>query len=80
MSWRSRESRVADPLGGPVLDVVLELVDLVVELVDQVEEALGDVVDEVVDDHRDVLGVAAGGLRRVRFATAAGPHPATCAR
>ena len=44
-----------DPVGGPLLDVVLEIVDRVVDAVDQVEEALRDVVDEVVGDHRDVV-------------------------
>ena len=50
-------------LGGPVLDVILELVDLVVERVDQVEERLGDVVDEVVRVLADRLVGPAGGQR-----------------
>ena len=45
---------------------VLELVDLVVEVVDQIEVALGDLVDEVVDVHADVLVGAARFLRRPR--------------
>ena len=57
-----RREPVPDPLCGPLLDLVFELVDLLVERVDQVEEALGDVVDEVVEDDAGLLLVYAGGL------------------
>ena len=52
-SWRSAQIRARDLLGGPVLDVVLELVDLVVQLVDQGEVTLGDLVDQAVGEHPD---------------------------
>jgi hypothetical protein len=62
---QTREAR-ANPLRVPVLDVVLELVDLDVHIVDEIEEAFGDVVGEMVGDHRDVFRVAAGFLCRRR--------------
>ncbi|HEV2590685.1 MAG TPA: hypothetical protein VGU02_02210 [Gaiellaceae bacterium] len=46
--------------------MVLELVDLVVECVEQVEIPLGDVVDQVVDVHADLLVRAACFLRGLR--------------
>ena len=50
---------VAQPLADHgrrlVGDQVLELVDLLVEIVDEVEVALGHLVDEVIDEHPDLL-------------------------
>ena len=65
-SWRSpRSCRPTSP-GLAFGDEILELVDLVVEAVDQVEVALGDLVDEVVDEHADVFVRLARLLRRSR--------------
>ena len=46
-----RRELLAHARALPVVDVILELVDPVVDPVRQLEVALGDVVDEVVDDH-----------------------------
>ncbi len=51
---------------GVIDDQVLEVVDLVVEAVDEIEVALRDRVDEVVDEHPDVLVRPTGFLRRLR--------------
>ena len=56
----------ADLAGLGVRDEVLELVDLVVEAVDHVEEALGDLVDQVVDEHAHLFVLAARLFRRSR--------------
>jgi hypothetical protein len=47
-------------------DQIFQLVDLIVERVDQIEVALGDLVDQVVDEHADVVVNAACVLRRRR--------------
>ena len=64
-------TQLGDPLAGtfgrPVLDVVFEIVDLLVEGVDQIQVALGDVVDEVVDDLRRRILLAAGFARGARI-------------
>ena len=67
---------LADLLGRPVLDVVVELVDLVVERVDQIEVVLGDLVHQVVRDHsRDRRCRRAGTSRgRLSCRTARGPE------
>jgi len=54
----------ADPVGVPLVDPFLELLDLIGQCVDEVEEPLGDVVDQVVDDHADGVVVPAGKLSR----------------
>ncbi len=64
-SWRSSRSRLPTTCGRLRRDHVLELVDLVVEVVDEIEEALGDVVDQVVGVHPDLLVRPAGLLRRL---------------
>ena len=61
ISRRSRRSsrRRRPTIRRARLDFLLELVDLVIEVVDQVEVALGDVLDEVCDEHADpVVGAA----------------------
>ena len=55
-----------DFAGRAARDVFLELVDLVVEVVDEVEVALGDLVDQVIDEHPDALVGSARVLRRLR--------------
>ncbi len=52
----------ADLAGPGVRDDVLELVHLLIEAVDHVEEALGDLVDQVVDEHAHVLVLLAARL------------------
>ena len=67
----SRRSRRSSRRRRPTLrrarpDFLLELVDLVIEIVDQVEVALGDVLDEVCDEHADAVVGAARVLRGLR--------------